>query len=210
MNFESGVVTSHQGNTYIASSIYAAKAALTNEISLYPQSTNYIIILSDGDSYADGAPGAGDNQMVATSGGSIRDTGLPAPGQWPTFTGTVSTSASGISSLTNNGTYPDYKDQCQQAVQAGIDATAAGITVISVANGANASGGCSKDSPSITACNTMKGIASNGNSFYSTTSSGCTDPLAGTTHKGASTLQTIFQNVAFGLVRATLIPNGTT
>ncbi len=224
LNFPSGVVNTGIGNTYLASSIYAAQAALTAEAAQYPGSQNYIIFISDGESNI--SDSGGTNQMVAVSGGSIRNQtgkdalGENAPGVWPVFK-TV-TSSSGLSTLTGNGLYPDVKDQCQQAIMAGAAATRAGTTVDSVANGAPASGGCSETSlvatgsynipisgaSSVTACTTMKDVASKIDNFYSTTSIGCTDP--NTDHGGASTLAGIFKDLTFGLVRATLIPNGTT
>lgn len=69
-------------------------------------------------------------------------------------------------------------DQCKAAVTAGQTATAANVTIYSVAYGAltsnSSSSGCYKDtgySPAYTPCTTMQGIASDSTKFYTTNTS---------------------------------------
>lgn len=110
-----------------------------------------------------------------------------------------------VSSATNKGTYPSYKSECGQAVQAAQDANSKGITVYSVAYGSQTSG-CTTDSGTYTSpCATMKGMASNVNTtFYSdagSNSSGCKSSL------NPSTLGGIFTSIGGQLTAARLIPN---
>lgn len=109
------------------------------------------------------------------------------------------------SSATNNGTYPSYKSECGQAVQAAQDANSKGITVYSVAYGSQTTG-CTTDSGTYSSpCATMKGMASNVNTtFYSdagSNSSGCNSSL------DPSTLGGIFTSIGGQLTAARLIPN---
>jgi hypothetical protein len=238
LNFPSGIVNTGIGNTYLASSIYAAQAALLGVQAQYStrKSTNYMIFISDGQSNVIAGSGNVDNQMATVSGGSMRATTAPttlngqpqpAPGVWPLFT---SFSGGGITTLTGNGLYPDTADQCQQAIMAGAAATATGTVVNAVANGSATGSGCGyaawngyketslvakgtynvsfSSYSTLDSCTTMKDIASTIETFYSTTTQNCVDP--NTNHGGASTLEAIFKNMSFGLVRAILIPNSTT
>jgi Flp pilus assembly protein TadG len=111
---------------------------------------------------------------------------------------------------TTSGTYPSTKQQCHQAIEAAAAAASAGTKVYAVAYGAEASG-CSTDtSPSITPCNTMKGIASAPQYFFSDyTQSGTTGSCISASQP-TSNLNQIFTDIAGDLTVARLIPNGTT
>jgi Flp pilus assembly protein TadG len=111
---------------------------------------------------------------------------------------------------TTSGTYPSTKQQCHQAITAAAAATAAGTKVYAVAYGAEASG-CSTDtSPSITPCQTMEGIASQPQYFFSDyTQSGTTGSCISASQP-TSNLNQIFTDIAGDLTVARLIPNGTT
>jgi hypothetical protein len=111
---------------------------------------------------------------------------------------------------TTSGTYPSTKQQCHQAINAAAAAAAAGTKVYAVAYGAEASG-CSTDtSPSITPCQTMEGIASSPQYFFSDyTQSGTTGSCISASQP-TSNLNQIFTDIAGDLTVARLIPNGTT
>lgn len=122
------------------------------------------------------------------------------------------------SASTTTGTYPSTKKQCHQAVTAAQNAATANAygngaiptKVYSVAYGAAASG-CSTDtSPSITPCQTMQGIASAPQNFFSdyTASSGSGTCISAS--RPTSNLNQIFTIIAGDLTVARLIPNGTT
>lgn len=112
--------------------------------------------------------------------------------------------------LTTTGLYPSLIDQCQQAVTAAQAATAAGITVYSIAYGAKTSGGCSTDKSGIQPCTVMQEMASTTNNAFSdpSTNSGssanCTAPIM-----TAAQVTSIFGAIAYDLTVARLIPVGT-
>jgi Flp pilus assembly protein TadG len=68
-----------------------------------------------------------------------------------------------------------YTNDCQQAVNAAQNATAAGTQVYSIAYGASTSpsASCTTDSPAISGCTTMMEIASQPSMFYSDDADGC-------------------------------------
>ena len=98
-----------------------------------------------------------------------------------------SSSKTGGPSLTSSGTYPSYKDDCQQAIIAAQKATKAGTVVYAVAYGSEStgcgvSGGSSTATDTtlvatgtnapftlstLTPCMTMENIASNMSKFFS-------------------------------------------
>ena len=125
--------------------------------------------------------------------------------------GDASASSSAMAGAsTTSGTYPSTKQQCHQAINAAAAAAAAGTKVYAVAYGAEASG-CSTDtSPSITPCQTMEGIASSPQYFFSDyTQSGTTGSCISASQP-TSNLNQIFTDIAGDLTVARLIPNGTT
>jgi Flp pilus assembly protein TadG len=172
--------------TYYGGVIYAAEAALQKEQSLYSGSKNAIILISDGQAQApctkfpsnsaSGYPTGNAIAVTANPGGQCSQTGKNLTG------GTF-------------GDYPDFHDECQQAIMAGQAATTAGTRVYAVAYGSEASGcvgpgggtssvatdstvivstGLNQSfsltngaSNELTPCITMENIASSLNYFYS-------------------------------------------
>jgi hypothetical protein len=143
-----------------------------------------------------------------------------------------SSSKTGGPSLTSSGTYPSYKDDCQQAIIAAQKATKAGTVVYAVAYGSEStgcgvSGGSSTATDTtlvatgtnapftlstLTPCMTMENIASNMSKFFSDymqSGSGSTCKNTKDTENNNS-LNAIFKLIAGGLGSARLIPNGTT
>jgi Flp pilus assembly protein TadG len=188
------------GITYYASVLYAAQSALTAEAKLNPGTNNAIILLSDGQA-----------NVVASTG------------DFPTaFTANPTTS--GLSALTGTGYYPDTKDECQQAIIAGQQASTAGTTVFSVAYGSEQtgcySGSGATDSSAIatglnapftisklTPCLTMENIASTLNDFYSDyNQSGSGSTCQDASHTVTS-LSAIFLSIDSNFTQPRLIPN---
>jgi hypothetical protein len=180
-------------STYYGGVIYAAQAALAAEQAKYG-GQNYLILLSDGQANA-------------------ANTKFPSTGYAPTtsqtgdgFSVVKNSTSDTTTNLTNVsksfGYYPDFHDECQQAIMAAQAAQAAGTTVVAVAFGSedsgcsSASGGTDSStiatatsgnsaisSGTLTPCLTMKNIASpttsGGVSYFfadsSSASNGCTD-----------------------------------
>ncbi len=109
---------------------------------------------------------------------------------------------------TTSGTYPSTKNQCQQAVQAAAEATAAGTNIYSVAYGATDSG-CSTDASGITPCETMQQIASVPQNFFSdyTASKGSSTCVSAS--QPTTSLNEIFKQIANDLTVGRLIPDNT-
>jgi Flp pilus assembly protein TadG len=235
------------GNTYIASSIYMAQAALAAEASAVSGSKNALIVLSDGQANAsyysenESAYGTANstnqfaqayqfpmgpaNSEVGPTSTSPSD---PVP---PYYTPATVSSTYGYNTLGVNGKglYPDWYDQCQQAIQAGQYATAQGTTVYSVAYGAEDSG-CNSgwnvgltdttlvatgDNAAfalsgLTPCVTMENIASNLSDFYSDyNQSGSGSSCEDASHTVTS-LKDIFVAIASQFTTPRLIPNSST
>jgi hypothetical protein len=177
--------------TYYAQAIYAAQAALIAQQAANPGSQNAMIILGDGD--------------MSASSGLVAQTG--------TLNGT------GSGSNKNTYTYPSAVGQCGQAIiaaqSAAVTPNANGVTgtrVYTVGYGI-ASGGCSTDATysaykSVSACTTMKDMASSPANFFSdeTSSGTCPSP----NQLNFTKLVQIFQAIARGLTTPRLVPNGTT
>ena len=211
------------GNTYFASSIYEAQAALALQKAAYPNSQSAIIFLSDGQANASyysknssaygSANGtnqyANDYQFPGAPAGSLvgpTSSGYPVPTYYTPAT--VSSSSLGYDTLSSDATgsgqsrsgsskgiYPDWYDQCQQAVAAAQYASSATGNfkvdrVYAVAYGSESSG-CSNgwsigltdttgptgvttstlnqsySGNAILPCTTMEDIASSWSYFYS-------------------------------------------
>ncbi|MGO8750651.1 MAG: pilus assembly protein TadG-related protein [Thermoguttaceae bacterium] len=200
-------------DTYYAGVINAAQAALTAEQTLYPNSKNALIILSDGQANVNA------NTKFAS--------------------GSASPSADGLTFISNptssTGYYPSPVNQCQQAIMAAQSAQNAGTTVYTVAfnsesNGCAVAGGgatvtdtsliapATSGNPalslsSLTPCITMKNMASPSitkgtttiSYFYADTSSssnGCTDNVHTT-----STISDIFFAITSNFITPSLLPN---
>ncbi|MGE0668696.1 MAG: pilus assembly protein TadG-related protein [Sphingomonadales bacterium] len=99
-----------------------------------------------------------------------------------------------------------YDDQCQQAVNAATAAktSSIGTWIYAVAYSAPTSGGCSKDSPYISPCNTMKAIASDTSKFFASGGS-CTSTV-----NNINDLVTIFARITGSLMSPRLLPDNTT
>jgi Putative Flp pilus-assembly TadE/G-like len=160
--------------------------------------------------YYAGAIYAAQSALVAeqtANPGSLNVMIMISDGDASTVVADMATGTTGYSAT--SGKYPSVKQQCAQAVTAAKAATAAGTKVYSVAYGATASG-CSTDtSPSITPCQTMQGIASAPQDFYSdyTASAGSGNCISAS--QPTSNLNQIFTDIAGDFTVARLIPNGT-
>jgi Flp pilus assembly protein TadG len=248
------------GNTYFASSIYEAQASLIAEQKIYG-GNNAIIFLSDGQAnlseYAKNSSAYGTanstNQYADASGfpeapaGSEvgpSTTSYPVPSYYTpakilaaqnTLAYDTLSSTSSATGQTRSGTsqgiYPDWYDQCQQAIVAAQYAAKESTTVFAVAYGSESSGcsngwsvgatdttkvanGTNQNFTTISQllpCTTMENIASSWSNFYSDNQQtgnvnlGCTDD----NHSTVS-LQDIFQAIAATFTTPRLIPNNAT
>jgi len=149
------------GNTYTASAIYAAQAALNAEQASYG-GQNAIILLSDGGMNASyysenkNAYGSADNNNQfakayefpsGPAGSEVGPThtspNYPVPSYYTPATSSDSTKSYDTLGVNGQGNYPDWYDQCQQTMQAGQYATNHSTTVFAVAYGASSTSGCS-------------------------------------------------------------------
>ena len=166
--------------TYYAQAIEAAQADLVAAHTARPNTQNVMIILSDGD--------ASNGKLTAVSPAKLNTNGSY----------TVSGGVNGPGSST---------DMCQQAVTVAQAATAAGTRVYTVAYGSGTSG-CTKDSPSITPCQTMANMASKvQETFFSDIST--LNTKACPSGRPTTSLNQIFTEIAGDLTLARLIPNTT-
>jgi hypothetical protein len=252
------------GNTYSASSIYAAQAALVAEQGAVPNSKNAIIFLSDGQSNASyysknkSAYGTANssNQFADAyefpSGPAVNSKTLPYGSEVgphvsndpvPAFhTPATAEAGYGYDTLGVNGQgyYPDWYDQCQQAIAAAQYAISQGTTVFSVAYGSQQTGcynGWSvgatdvdslgyqyklngstiKFTPNATysgntllPCQTMENIASSLNNFYSDKDQSGSGSTCQDASHTVSSLQNIFLAIAASFTQPRLIPNDAT
>lgn len=174
--------------TYYASVLYAAQASLSVEQKNNPNTENVIVLVSDGDA----TESASDlNQASAASGSN--------------------------NPYNTTGQYPSGVDECNQAVIAGEAATNAGTKVYAVSYGSESSG-CTNGSTgetaayagytaNITPCETMKGVASSSQYFYSdyTQSGSGSDSSCVGTATSTSNLQDIFTDIAYTLTTSRLL-----
>jgi len=201
-------------STYYASVIYAAQAALVQEQKLNSGSKNAMIILSDGQANADSGKFPAPTSTASTGGLSVTAAG----------SSTYSATATNLLGVAGTwGQYPDYNDECQQAIVAAQAATTAGTTVYGVGYGAEDAGcgaGGGTDTylyatgnnvpftlSSLTACVAMENMASNLSTFFSDpnqsgSGSSCTDSVHTTT-----TLADIALAIASKFTTPQLIPN---
>jgi hypothetical protein len=262
------------GNTYFASSIYAAQSALAQEQAAVPGSKNALIFLSDGQANASeysknsgaysGANGttnqyldayqfpegpAGSEVGPSTLNNSPKTYTYPVPPYYTPATilasqntlgyDTLSSSAAGgTRSGSTQGTYPDWYDQCQQAIAAAHYAQTQGTVVYAVAYGAE-SAGCSDGwnigesdtalvissatqtswgliqpfSPisKLLPCTTMEDMASSWNYFYSDNEQQGNVNLGCTDNNHTTvSLQDIFLAIAASFTNPRLLPNNAT
>ncbi|HEY1648141.1 MAG TPA: Tad domain-containing protein [Terracidiphilus sp.] len=247
---------SNFGNTYFASSIYEAQAALAIEKAANPNSQTAIIFLSDGQAnasyfsknssaYGGSSPYYNSTNQFneatefpeALAGSEVgpTSTSYPVPAY---YTPATAVSTLGYSTLGVNGTgiYPDWNDQCQQAIAAGQYALSATGNfkvdrVYAVAYGSESSG-CSngwsvgatdtKDvttgtlnqsfsGSSILPCTTMEDIASSWDYFYSDNQQSGNVNLGCTDNNhSVVSLQQIFSAIAATFTSPRLISNSAT
>ena len=191
-------------STYYAGVIYAAQNALAYQKSLNPLSNNVMIILPDGDANATCADFTAPFNVYYT-------TTNPPPG-CPVMTGPP-----GDKGTTN---FMSQTDQCQQAIEAAWDATAAGTQVYTIGF-ASESSGCSTDTVNLglsstvyptlpwpmTPCDTIEYMASDPTHWYSDSASQCM--ANGPTPQPAHTLATIIPSITNSISVARLITPGT-
>lgn len=185
--------------TYYAGVIYAAQAALASQHQANG-ADSVMIILSDGDSNALQSGNVAVNQAYGGPPPNSTNMASPAP-------------SGNYMTATANGTYPSWVGECGQAVDAAQYATTNNTLVFSVAYGSQSSG-CSTDAnagshPNITPCNTMAGMASAPQYFYSDNKKNgqTTSCIAGQPY---TSLNTIFKSIAAELSQSRLVPNNTT
>ncbi len=187
--------------TYYAGVLYAAQSALAAQKQANG-ADSVMIILSDGDSNALQSGNTVINQAYGGPPPNSTNMAAPAP-----------TGSESYMTATSNGSYPSWVGECGQAVDAASYATTNGTLVFSVAYGSQPNG-CSTDAnagshPNITPCNTMAGMASAPQYFYSDNQQNgqVTSCIAGQPY---TSLNSIFQSIAAELSQSRLIPNNTT
>ena len=237
-----------EGITYYASVIYAAQAALIAEQNAYDTpshpSKNAIILSSDGQAntqwfyFPQGT--------ITTPNDTPQPSTIPIALGYQTLTTSPKLTAYGAAYLPNpnaettgaiSGVYPDFMDECQQAIVAAQKAVLAGTTVYSVAYGSELNG-CGKGNtdgyndvttvtlPSppnvawsgasnLSPCLTMENIASppNGTTsyFYSDyNQSGSGVDSSCVSQYNASQLNNIYLAIAASLQKPKLLPNNAT
>jgi Putative Flp pilus-assembly TadE/G-like len=247
LTYTQGILNSGFGNTYFASSIYAAQAALTTAQAAHPGSKNAIIFLSDGQANASyysknsGAYGGVNQGTHATEFPEAPANSEVGPNTTPYATpATLTTGLSqqgydtlsstsgtgGNRSGTTKGIYPDWYDQCQQAIAAAQYVQGLGTTVYSVAYGAESSG-CSNGwsvgatdttlvasstiNPftisSLLPCTTMEDMASTWEQFYSDNQQSANVNLGCVDNSHATVaLKDIFRSIASSLTNPQLLP----
>jgi hypothetical protein len=117
-------------STYYGGVIYAAQDALLQAQQKYG-GKNALIIVSDGEANAASSKFPTATSTAGTGGISVSNAGTTTYSKTaPNLTGTAG----------SWGTYPDYNNECQQAIIAAQTAAAAGTRVFAVAYGAEQSG----------------------------------------------------------------------
>jgi Flp pilus assembly protein TadG len=230
-----------EGITYYASVIYAAQSALVAEQKLYPGSKNAIVLLSDGQANTQWIYFPQGTLVQTPSADTASPSTIAATSGYSTLNSTPNTNAVGAYYLstpnqeatgTISGLYPDFFDECQQAITAAQAATAAGTTVYAVAYGAEDSGCSSGGHPDdytdvtlvatggnapftlaeLTPCVTMENIASTLNQFYSDweqSGSGISTTCVDNAHTVTSLID-IFASISSTFTTPRLIPNSAT
>lgn len=180
-------------STYYAAVLYAAQASLlAQQASELPavQSQNAIILFSDGDAEA------GSGNMVNTA----------------------SQTCSGCLVATSSGTYPSWKNECQQAITAASTIAGQGTRIYTVAYGSESSG-CSTDSPRLAPCSAMEQMNSGWSQpannpanadtyFYSDANqSGSGSNCYSGTNKAVTDLPSIVLAISQSLELARLVPS---
>ena len=106
----------------------------------------------------------------------------------------------------SKGTYPSSSKQCQQAIDVATAAKAAGVKIYTVGYGV-ASGGCSTDS-GLTACSTLRSMASADKNFFVDTGSvSCAGATSVVMNGKTNSLSAIFTAIVGDLTLPRLVPN---
>jgi Flp pilus assembly protein TadG len=117
------------------------------------------------------------------------------------------TMSAGNSNLNSNGSYPSAINQCQQAIDIATAAKAAGTKIYVVGYGV-ASGGCEVDTNGLTACQTLRSIASSDQNFFvDGSSTKCAGATSVTVGGVTDTLGAIFTAIVGDLTLPRLLPN---
>lgn len=216
-------------STYYASVIYAAQASLIAEQNSITnmQTQNAIIMLSDGEANAPNSKFPPSNSSVTPSGAG-----------YSVVTNSTSNTTTNLAGSTW-GTYPDFNDQCQQAIQAAQDAQGAGTIVEAVAFGSEANGCAVPGSgakvtdttlwasatggnaalslATLTPCITMRNIASppvligsSEISFFYADQTSAANGCSDNVHTDLTTLSDILMAIANSFTTPRLLPNNAT
>ncbi len=133
------------------------------------------------------------NVMVLLSDGNANSTSAHMPG-----------------ASTTSGVYMSTLQECHQAITAAQAAASAGTRVYAVAYGAEASGCPTDTAPAITPCETMEGIASSSQYFFSDYTATGGDSSCISASQPVTGLSQIFTTILTDLTQVKLIPNNTT
>jgi len=191
-----------EGITYYAAAIYAAQAALTAEQAAYPlkQSKNAIILLSDGQAntqwiyFPAGSqkPGAVNTSLKSTIVGSG---GYDTTKSAPLLTAKVASGLPSPNSEVNgaiSGVYPDFMDECQQAIVAAqyaassTNAASLASRVIAIAYGSEQKG-----------CGTGSGAATDAHNDVTTVATGNVTAFTAATLTPCITMENIASDKAY-------------
>jgi hypothetical protein len=217
--------------TYYPGAIYAAQAALLKEQKTHANSSNVMIILGDGNATAPQYWPSSSGPMYAMPSTSTQAT--TTYGTSTALTTTAFTFPADYLVATSGGSYPSWKGECGQAVDAGqyvATYSSGGVSnptlVYTIAYGAPASSNssnCGSDvssgaHPNITPCQTLQKMATqvSGESisdyFYSdyTAQGGDSGCQANSANSGTTAISAIYTAITAKLSSARLIPNGTT
>ncbi|HEY1902847.1 MAG TPA: pilus assembly protein TadG-related protein [Terracidiphilus sp.] len=211
-------------STYYAGAINAAQAALLEEQTANKGSKNAMILLSDGEASA----------AYAKFPVSVSTASTPSPntnlGISVSSAGTTtwSKTAANLTGVAGTwGTYPDFNDECQQAIVAAQNATKSGTRIYSVAYGAESSG-CYGDTDStlvtlpatanvpftavksLTPCITMQNIASSLDYFYSDANQSSSNSNCYESVHTVTNLNDIFLAISSTFTTPRLLPNNAT
>jgi hypothetical protein len=139
--------------------------------------------------------------------------------------------------VANTGLYPDFLDECQQTIAAGMYATSKGTRVYAIAYGASTGNGCSQGTSAhaddftdvtlrplsdyygqtlnvpfslatLTPCVEMEDTASSLDYFYSYFPAGKTTTCADVEHTTSQSIVSIYQSIEATMGKPILIPNG--
>jgi Flp pilus assembly protein TadG len=216
-------------STYYGGVLAAAQQALLAAQATYTGSKNMIIILSDGQANA-----ASDKFPTATATASTNGISVTSAG-----TSTWSSTASNLTGTSGTwGTYPDYNNECQQAIAVAQQisnysngSTADGTRIYAVAygsedSGCGGSGGTDTHLATLpytanvpftsvsklTPCMTMENIASSLTYFYSDANQAGTgvDNSCTSSTQFDTTIPDIFASIAASITTPRLIPNTAT